>query len=112
MYGEGNVSNVQLGYDIGQLMVISRKLKAACLGREVHAEHLMRFGTKRDTYVSTSKLCPCCPHWKVKHDGLEYFGREVEKYKDDFAREKEDILSFKAIGLAFATFHRPSTVVR
>ena len=112
VYGDGTVNCVQLGYDIDELMVLNRRLVAACMGRGVHAEHLMRFGAKRDTYVSNSTLCPCCPHWKVKYDGLEYFGGEVERYTRDFAKEKEDVFQFKNIGLAFVTFARPSIVVR
>ena len=112
MYGEGSVSNVQLAYDICQLVVISRKLEAASLGKKTYVMNAMRGGGNQETVVSTNKVCPCCPCWKVKYNGLEYFVKEEEKYKNEFLREKEAVLGSESLGIVFVTFDKPNIVLR
>ena len=112
VYGEGNVSNVQLGYNIRQLVLISRRLEAASLGKSMYMMQVMKRGERNQTTVGNSKICPCCPCWKVRCDGVEYFEKEEEKFHNEFLQEKEEVLRSKALGITFVTFDRPGIALR
>ncbi|CAB3987312.1 CSC1 2 isoform X1 [Paramuricea clavata] len=111
-YGEGSVKNVQFAYNISKLTVISRKVTAASLGRNIHAAYLMKHGEKKLTKISTSKICPCCPCYKETYDGLEYYTKEEQRYTNDFVREKDAVLRYKTLRIMFVTFTKPNLVLR
>ena len=106
-YSEGSVNNVQFAYNISKLTVISRKVTAASLGRNTYAN-----GRTRDTKVSTNIIFPCCPCYKEAHNGWEYFTREEQRYTNDFLREKDAVLRYKALRIIFVTFTKPSFALR
>lgn len=112
-YGAGSVKSAQFAYNISKLTSISRKLTAASFGRNIHVEYLMKHGKTRETYTSTSKICPCCPCYKEKRkNGLEYFTVQEKRYKNEFEEEKNHVLQFKGLRIAFVTFTNPTLVLR
>ena len=93
-------------------MVISRKLTASSLGRNTHDTYLMKTGRRRDTFVSTSKICPCCPCYKERYDGLQYFTDEEQRYTNDFVQERDAVWQYKTLKIAFVSFTKSSLVFR
>ena len=73
----------------------------------------MKHGKTKETYTSTSKICPCCPCYKEKHEnGLDYFTEQEKGYKNEFEEEKNYALRLKGLRIMFVTFTNPSLVLR
>lgn len=112
VYGELQVQEVQLAYDINKLIYLDRKHRAAKLGRQQCEEILQKTGERPQESISNSTISPCCPCYaRSQVDGVDFFTAEERKIAAECEEELNNVLS-SSLGIAFVTFSNERMVQR